>query len=219
MDFERAILFTENGFKMSNIRKYYAAAFVLLAALPLRSASADVRGEWKKDRYPVDSNGKWGYIDNTGAVVIKPRFEEAAYFSEGLAPVKLTGKYGYIDKTGKVVIAPRFNHAFGFREGVAWVEGAKSGFIDKTGKIVISAPPGVTCREFRYGLAVAISVDTYVPPPPVKPALENPASEKAVPGKPPLEKAVPEKPASEKAVPGKNSADTATPPKARVGTA
>jgi len=44
---------------------------------------------------------KWGYIDKTGKIVFEPQFDNAGYFSEGLAGVRIGKKYGYIDKTGK----------------------------------------------------------------------------------------------------------------------
>jgi hypothetical protein len=119
--------------------------------------SKDASGDWNKDLFPVDRGGKWGFIDATGKLAIEPAFEEAAYFSEGLAAVRLNGKYGYIDKTGKTVIEPQFRYAFAFREGLAWVEGDAEGFIDKTGRIVLTAPPGTYCREFREGMAKTMS--------------------------------------------------------------
>lgn len=59
----------------------------------------------------IELNNKWGFIDKTGKVVIKPRFIrnfdgsifEDMKFKNGLARVKEKGKYGYIDKTGKFV--------------------------------------------------------------------------------------------------------------------
>lgn len=119
--------------------------------------TASARTEWNKNLFPVDRNGKWGFIGAMGNIVIDPAFEEAAHFSGGLAAVKQNGKYGYIDKTGKTVIEPQFRCAFTFREGLAWVEGDVDGFIDKTGKIVLAAPPGTYCPEFREGLAKAMS--------------------------------------------------------------
>jgi hypothetical protein len=47
--------------------------------------------------------GKWGYIDRTGKYIIKPRFDKADPFSNGLARVELDDTWGYINKTGKFV--------------------------------------------------------------------------------------------------------------------
>jgi len=129
---------------------------VVVPLLHCAVAAADVRGEWRKDRFPILQKGVWGYIDDKGHVVIPPRFEEAAYFNDGLACVRVKHKYGYIDKSGKFVIPPRYDRANSFREGVAWVEGKAKGFIDKTGMMAIKPPTGYYCREFRYGVAVAM---------------------------------------------------------------
>ena len=48
-------------------------------------------------------NGKWGFIDKMGNVVIPFKCEEIWNFEDGLAYVRLNGKWVYIDKTGKVV--------------------------------------------------------------------------------------------------------------------
>jgi hypothetical protein len=47
---------------------------------------------------------RWGYVDKTGRMVIKPQFDEAWEFSGGLAAVAADDKLGYIDRTGKFVI-------------------------------------------------------------------------------------------------------------------
>jgi hypothetical protein len=129
---------------------------VLSLSLLLVILGVAVAGEHESwhDLFPVDQNGKWGFIDAKGRIVIRPTFEQVSYFSEGLAAVKMNGQYGFIDKTGKMVITPRFRYAFDFSEGLAWVEGGPTGFIDKTGKIVLSAPGSTYCREFRDGLAL-----------------------------------------------------------------
>ncbi|EOH7827047.1 TPA: WG repeat-containing protein, partial [Campylobacter coli] len=51
----------------------------------------------------------WGFIDKNGEFAIKPNFDDAWYFREGLAKVGLNGKYGLIDKSGKIVIEPIFD--------------------------------------------------------------------------------------------------------------
>ncbi|MHB1000842.1 MAG: WG repeat-containing protein [Armatimonadota bacterium] len=63
-----------------------------------------------------DTQGKYGYIDTNGKVVIKPRFEEAEQFHNGLAKVKVGGKYGFINKTGAIVIKPQFDGARYFQQ-------------------------------------------------------------------------------------------------------
>lgn len=93
--------------------------------------------------FPVSRNGKWGYADRAGNVVIRTRFADAGSFSEGRAYVSirpkwsLASKYGYIDEGGEIVIAPQFDHAWDFSEGLACIEIAgKYGYIDTTGRIV-----------------------------------------------------------------------------------
>jgi len=48
-------------------------------------------------------NGKWGFVDKTGKVVIKIKYDFVEDFERGLAKVKLNGKYGFIDKRGKKI--------------------------------------------------------------------------------------------------------------------
>lgn len=51
----------------------------------------------------VCKNGKWGYIDTTGTLVIDPQYQQANPFSEGYALVKnMQGETTVIDRTGEV---------------------------------------------------------------------------------------------------------------------
>ncbi len=77
-------------------------------------------------------NAKWGYLDKSGNWAIKPQFEIAGDFSEGLAAVAVSEKgspqkWGYIGHSGKFVIPAQFRIAHPFRDGVAavllWSEG------------------------------------------------------------------------------------------------
>lgn len=71
--------------------------------------------------FPIEKNGKAGYINVTGKLVIPPKFDEAWRFSEGLAPVRLGEDWGYIDKTGRFAIKPQFFEAGKFSGGFAQV--------------------------------------------------------------------------------------------------
>ena len=113
---------------------------------------------------PIQQGGKWGYINRSGEVIIKPQFDSAELFSEGLALVRypprkkplksgektteLVEGMGFIDHTGKVVLEldhPLHLNGESFSEGLTkyWTwdpgKGNVYGFIDKTGKVVIKA--------------------------------------------------------------------------------
>lgn len=115
----------------------------ILITLLVLTFSAVAFGQTKDKAMPlfwVLENGKYGYIDKTGKVVIKPQFENTMGFNEGLAATKLGGKYGYIDTKGTWVIKPQFEFTYMFSDGLAMVKfGKQSAWIDKTGKIVIPA--------------------------------------------------------------------------------
>ena len=90
-----------------------------------------------------------GYIDESGTMVIAPRFKEGAgRFSGGFAPVRVVEKlpdgnrntfWTFVDRTGKLLDG-RFVLALGFGSGVAPVSnGSGWGFVDTTGAFAI--PP------------------------------------------------------------------------------
>lgn len=78
-------------------------------------------------------------MDVKGKMVIKPKFQKAHNFSEGLASVKINGKWGYINNKGQVVIKAEYEEAaYEFSNGYAQVsKNGKWGNIDKEGNIVI----------------------------------------------------------------------------------
>ena len=82
---------------------------------------------------------KWGYINKTGQVVIKDRFDDARNFKEGLAVIRKKGRWGYINKKGEEVIPAQFKAAWSFSGGVARILtfNNKMGFIDPKGNFTI----------------------------------------------------------------------------------
>lgn len=123
------------------------------------------------DLTPIQQNGKWGYADKAGRVVIKPQFSRADRFSEGLALVWTGGlpltdpvvtsfvKMGYIDARGHWVIHSRFEYYFfdDFSEGLVPFrkQSGKWGYMDRTGKIVIR-PRFDWAGNFSGGGALAL---------------------------------------------------------------
>ena len=82
---------------------------------------------------------KVGYMDTTGGWAIKPEFDDAGRFSEGLAAVNRAGphgraNWGYINKDGRIVIAYQFDDAKAFVQGQACVMKARKwSLIDQQG--------------------------------------------------------------------------------------
>ncbi|MFL5262622.1 MAG: WG repeat-containing protein [Anaeromyxobacteraceae bacterium] len=136
-------------------RKGWLLAIVaVVAGAPARGADGG-----QGPLFPVRQGGKWGYVDRAGRVVVAPRFEAAARFSEGLAAVVLEGKHCYVDVTGRVVLAPEQEpagpHHRSFASGRAAVRsGAAIGFIDRSGKLAIPAR-FTSADDFSEGLAFA----------------------------------------------------------------
>jgi hypothetical protein len=114
----------------------------------------------------VEKDGKTGFIDQTGKVVIPFQFDQANSFYEGLALVTLKGRKLFIDPTGRVLFEAKYDVVRNFSEGLCAVnigekrianiglisEPGKWGYLDKTGKLAI--PMKFTHAEnFSEGLA------------------------------------------------------------------
>ena len=82
---------------------------------------------------------KWGYMSESGEVLIEPIFDTAHEFRDGLAAVNLGGAWQYIDVNGRQIIncnwATKIKH---FSNNLAAVEvGGRWGYINKKGDMVI----------------------------------------------------------------------------------
>ena len=90
----------------------------------------------------VKQNGKWGYVNLKGEVVIPCVYDwglaDRAEFSEGLACVRKNWRYGYINAEGEQVIPCIYDEADQFSEGHALVKQHKKyGFVNVKGEEVI----------------------------------------------------------------------------------
>lgn len=94
-------------------------------------------------------DGKWGFVDEQGVIMITYSFNEVRAFSEGLAGVRVDNKWGFINLGGELVIPFRFDNtgisdndnykgspAFVFKDDKAWIGSLQNGdkiCIDKEG--------------------------------------------------------------------------------------
>ncbi len=94
-----------------------------------------------KYRDGVLSGEKYGFIDTSGNILLKPEYDEVGAFNGGVAYVKKGSLYGYIDETMQFVAPCRYSSVGAFNaNGHAWVcLGGKYGIIDKTGKVIVPA--------------------------------------------------------------------------------
>ncbi|MEO5925990.1 MAG: WG repeat-containing protein [Bryobacteraceae bacterium] len=142
---------------------------LLLLVMVLPSCNSPARtgvSSQNPELFIVHVDGKAGYIDGRGQLVIQPHFDEASPFSEGLAAVRIgdvsTGKWGYIDSVGHLEIEPRFGGAGAFSNGLALVNLSTevAAYIDRKGSVAITpqqvSVDGVAARfthAFQEGLA------------------------------------------------------------------
>jgi len=120
-------------------------AVAIVALVVTLSAAASTGSDGESPLFRIRRDGKWGYIDRSGKVVIAPRFDGAEPFSEGLAAVRSGETMGYVDETGKMALVPAYVPAGRgvhrpFSNGLAVVrKGALHGYIDRSGALVIPA--------------------------------------------------------------------------------
>ena len=145
---------------MKALTRFLAAGLILTAASICLGQPRDA------DLLAVQKNGKFGFIDRTGKVVIRFQFDHAYEFYQGLARVELKQKTYFIDTTGRLLFAAPYDIIHDFHEGLSAVnigqktipnlglisEPGKWGYIDRNGKLVI--PMKFTrAEDFSEGLA------------------------------------------------------------------
>ncbi len=117
--------------------------------------------------YPVlfEQDGKYGYKDKGGKVLINPIFDIAYEFSEGLAAVGIKDeqgntKCGYINLKGDYVISSKYDVTMPYVYGLAPVIlGENAVFIDNKGNEKIASDFGGV-GMFKSGLAPVMDKDS-----------------------------------------------------------
>ncbi|MGW4687059.1 WG repeat-containing protein [Streptomyces sp. NPDC004244] len=91
-----------------------------------------------------EADGRCGYVDREGRLVIAARFDGARPFTpEGTAPAMIGEEWGLIDATGEWVVEPCFRLFDAFDEnGLAYVTGGGigdsfAGFVNPRGEVVV----------------------------------------------------------------------------------
>lgn len=94
---------------------------------------------FSNDRVKIKMNGKYGFMNPKGEIIVKPEYEFAMQFGDnGLAPVMKNGKYGYINLDGKIIIPLENNYAksFSYNYGALKKDSEKYAILDNKGNII-----------------------------------------------------------------------------------
>ena len=134
---------------------WYIAAFQSgwLDSDPVTARERHILDEvFEGELFPASRNGRWGFTDVDGNIIIPIEYREAYAFSEGLARVRADNDLiGFINARNEFVIQPEYPLAEDFKDGLAVVNvgarkdstlgwrGGQWGFVDKTGNMVIPA--------------------------------------------------------------------------------
>jgi len=165
----------------------------LAAAIILLPLVVFAQNSHPKNKNPllVVKNGKYGYIDHNGKIIIKPRYEWGNRFEDGFADVYVCshsvwidekgkivpkrpwpenelwskeqdGKFGFTDASGKFKIAPIYEEVLPFSDGVTAVRVNDIwGFVDDNGREVI--PPKYTeAYYFEEGVTIVKTQADYL---------------------------------------------------------
>lgn len=84
-----------------------------------------------------NDDGKWGFADEKGQLIVEYKYDDAYSFSNRLAAVKYAGEWGYINKYGTLIMDLQYEQAYPFLEGSALV-------VDTQGRYRI-----VTLRNYK----------------------------------------------------------------------
>jgi len=125
---------------------------ILIAAVTLTSCNSSNSNKDPTDKILADTfQGKWGYINSDGQIVIEPQFNNAGYFHNGIAKVSFRNKDGFIDKTGQLLFGRKFDSARDFSDGLAPVQiEGKWGYINNKGEVAIN-PQFEGAESFHEG--------------------------------------------------------------------
>ena len=89
---------------------------------------------------PVQNDeGKWGFINTSGVVVIACKYDNVSPFYEKVAKVYIGGKWGIIENNGKYVLQPQYDNIDVDKDKYLVEQGDKFGWVDKNGKVIIAS--------------------------------------------------------------------------------
>lgn len=101
----------------------------------------------------VKKDGKYGFVNAEGKVIVPVEYAEALTFNEGYSAVRKADKWAFLDSTGHFITGFVYTDALGFSQGLAPAKKASGwGYVNTEGKEVIDFIYS-NARKFTEGLA------------------------------------------------------------------
>ena len=102
--------------------------------------------------FAAHKDGKFGFVNKSGKLIIQNRFDTVSKFSEGLAAIKLNGNWGFVDENDRMVISSQFDEATDFFNGLSKVkQSGKFNLIDQQGNLLLE-------KGYNH---ISLSLDNY----------------------------------------------------------
>lgn len=109
--------------------------------------------EFEANLFLINLDGKYGYMNNKGKMIIPPQYDDGFDFDEGVATVQINDKWGVINIKGEIIIPAKYAEPVRFSEKLAEVIiNGKWGYINKCGEMIIPAQYN-NAKSFSEGLA------------------------------------------------------------------
>ena len=102
----------------------------------------------------VRENGKWGFINDKGDMIVKAKYDSCESFRYGYGRVKMGSKWGIVDKSGTEIIEPKYENILPGENGLFIFFDKYWGVMDKTSKVLVP-PVYFTIIPFEKERAIA----------------------------------------------------------------
>jgi len=109
--------------------------------------------------YPIEQNGKVGFINKNGSIVVEPKFDFADATGKDSYTTSLNGRYGLLGGNGKTILPNVYDQIEAFDGNFARVtQSGKQGYIDSTGQFIIQLTSEQITDVFPLGAFVRFAL-------------------------------------------------------------
>lgn len=151
-------------------KSFYINKKGVLSKIPPRKEEDEqvTKEKYKESPIRTFNNGKYGFNDQNGKIIVPAKYDMAYSFSNGITivQVKLNGKWAYINSRGEEITAFKYDKAEHFVDGCAIVATGKNGnyafgLIDSTGAEILALGSYDFMFHFKNGLAAVEKNNKY----------------------------------------------------------